>query len=170
MAKIIVLDTSFLIELFGVPVDSEPEDHDLACVCFEEIIKKNYDIYVPLGVVYELANHIVDIKNPVVRNELAEKFTGIMLSAWHEDIPFTIIPSADGADLKMSEFDLLRLCDVYSAHLDEGLSLTDCTIIEAASTLKQNYKQRDKKWLSHILTKHKILKSYEPDSCQEYGF
>ncbi|MFU7711295.1 hypothetical protein [Aeromonas veronii] len=170
MAKIIVLDTSFLIELFGLPVDSDQDAHERACACYEDILNKNYDIYVPLGVVYELANHIVDVKNPGVRHELATKFTTIMLSAWKEDIPFTIIPSADGTELKMSEFDLLRLCEVYSTHLNEGLSLTDCTIIEAASTLKENYKERGRKWLSHILTKHQALKSYEPDSNQEYGF
>ncbi|MDX7857229.1 hypothetical protein [Aeromonas caviae] len=170
MAKIIILDTSFLIEFFAIPVDSTPEGHQRAYNCFCELIDKNYDIYVPLSVVYELANHIIDIKNPQKRTELAQSFTALMQSAWTERTPFTIIPCTSDGNLELTEINLIALCESYSMHIDEGLSLTDCTIIDAAIKIKKSYRERKRNWPAHILTLHMVLKAHEPDSIEAFGF
>ncbi|MCX7133711.1 hypothetical protein [Aeromonas sp.] len=170
MAKIIILDTSFLIEYFAVPIDSSPERHEQAFECFCDLIDKNYDIYVPLSVVYELANHIIDIKNPHKRTELANKFTELMQCAWADRTPFTIIPCTDDQSIELTEINLNSLCNSYATHINEGLSLTDCTIIDAAIKIKKSYKERRRNWPAHILTLHTALKAHEPDQIQAFGY
>lgn len=164
MAKIIILDTSFLLELFEVPMDSNLDMSQEAINLMTEAIEGGYDIYVPLPVIYELANHIVDVKNSKIRNTLAERLKGTVIQAWNEKNPFTIIP-CESSELIISELtNLPAICEKYKASIDQGLSLADCTTIDLAQRLKQRYKERSKPWKTHIWTAHKVLKSMEPDT------
>lgn len=164
MSKIIVLDTSFLIEFFKIPVDSNANLHEQAVTLFEEAIINKYDIYCPLSVLYELANHIVDINHHLQQREIAANFTRTILQAWEEEIPFTIIPG----NIEHSNYhDLARLpelCAEYEQTIRQGLGLTDCTIIDAARKLKQSYTSRQKRWPAHIWSLHRVLKALEPDN------
>lgn len=164
MSKIVVLDTSFLIEFFKLPIDSNKKLHTQAVELFENAILDGYDIYCPLSVLYELANHIVDIKHNLEQRRIAAEFTKTVLQAWEEKIPFTIIPG----DIDNSDYhDLSRLpelCNEYEQKIRQGLGLTDCTIVDAALKLKENYKARQKRWPAHIWSSHNALKALEPDN------
>lgn len=163
MSKIILLDTSFLLELFGVPLDSVPEKHESALRLFQSAIEGKYNIYCTLGVLYEVANHVVDIKNAELQRKIAGAFKDMVVMAWTENVPFTVIPSS-GAEEVLAQFaSLPELCIKYSETLRQRLSLVDCTIAEAAAKLKANYIERERKWPSHIWTSHGELKSLEPD-------
>lgn len=166
MARIIVLDTSFLIELFQVPMDSSQGKHKEAVSIFSEALENNWDIYCPLGVLYELANHIVDVKNPQQRYALAVKFSDMVRDAWVERIPFTIVPSeviqGEYSDLNM----LPELCNSYQAYLAQQFSLTDCAIIDLVQKLQASYQARQRAWPAHIWSLHKRLKALEPN---DYG-
>lgn len=164
MAKIIVLDTSFLIELFQIPVDSNPDKHQPAIDLLQNAIAKNHDIYCPLSVLYELANHIIDIKSHDDQRRIAQTFTSMVIKAWEEEIPFTIIPSSIDKPEQHEIARLPELCETYQANIRQGLDLTDCTIIDAAYKLKANYHSRSKKWPAHIWSLHQALKALEPDN------
>ncbi len=170
MSKIIVLDTSFLIELFKIPMDSNQQLHDQAIVLLEDAIRNKYDIYCPVSVLYELANHIVDIKSHEAQRSIAEKFTEMVLTSWHEKVPFIIIPG------DMDDFEthgiarLPELCNDYKTSIRQGLGLTDCTTIDTARKLKASYTERLKRWPTHIWTLHRKLKAMEPDKFEHQSF
>lgn len=166
MARIIVLDTSFLLELFKVPADSTQENHDSAKELFQKAIVEGYDVYCPLSVLYELANHIVDIKNATARRQIAEVFQETVLSAWQERIPFSIIPSECVSGEYHDLSALPELCREYKDNIAQGLGLTDCTIVDVARKIKENYHGRLRKWPAHIWTLQKALKAMEPDAFE----
>ncbi|MBD8597329.1 hypothetical protein [Pseudomonas sp. CFBP 8772] len=163
MSKIILLDTSFMLELFAVPLDSTPERHHAAVALFESAIENSYDIYCTLGVLYEIANHIVDIKNIKVQSQIAEQFKGMVELAWAENIPFTVIPNSSSAEVLAQFAALPEICRKYNESLRQRLSLIDCTIVEVAQKLRSNYRDRERRWPAHIWTSHGELKALEPD-------
>ncbi len=164
MAKIIIIDSSFLIELFNIPVDSSEEKHASAVELFADAIKNSYDIFCPLSVLYEVANHIVDIKNPVAQIEIATKFKETIISAYSDETPFAIVPNSQNPGVFKELSSLPELCHEYKINIRQGLGLTDCTIIDVAKIIKQNYASRQRKWEAHIWTLHGALKALEPDT------
>ncbi|WP_122559464.1 PIN domain-containing protein [Pseudomonas viridiflava] len=163
MAKIIVLDTSYMLELFAVPLDSTPERSEEARRIFEDAVRSGFDIFCPLSVLYELANHIVDIKNHTLQRTIAERFKEMVEGAFSADIPFSIIPNGSSTPIHEELASLPDLCRNYQENIRMGLGLTDCTIIDVAKTLKINYVSRKKNWPTHIWTTHAALKSLAPD-------
>ncbi|WP_141251003.1 type II toxin-antitoxin system VapC family toxin [Pseudomonas aeruginosa] len=170
MAKIIVLDSSFLIELFALPGDSTAEKHQAAASLFKQAINNSYDIFCPLSVLYEVANHIADIKNAKAQMEIAKKFKETVISAHQEGVPFAVIPNGKTGDNFKELAELPSLCAEYQEHLRQGLGLTDCTIIDVAKAIKANYHHRQKNWNAHIWTLHKALKALEPDRFEHKYF
>lgn len=164
MAKIIVLDTSYMLELFAVPLDSKPCRSAEARRLFEEAINSGFDIYCPLSVLYELANHIVDIKNNDLQREIAEHFKKMVEGAFTSDIPFSIIPNGNSTPVHKELASLPILCRDYQDKIRMGLGLTDCTIIDVAHTLKASYESRKKNWPTYVWTTHAALKSHAPDN------
>jgi predicted nucleic acid-binding protein len=163
MSKIILLDTSYLLELFRVPHDSVEGHHLVAKELMTEAIELGYDLYCTLGVLYEVANHIVDVKNVEVQRRLAREFQEMVTLAWEENSPFSIVPNSSSAEILAEFASLPELCVKYKDTLRQGLSLVDCTIIEVASKIKVNYAARKRKWAAHIWTRHGELKALEPD-------
>lgn len=170
MSKIIVMDTSFFLELLSVPGDSTPEKHASAVELFQEAITENYDVYCPLCVLYETASHIADIKIYQYRITLAEKFARIVESAHAKQNPFSIVPSSGNALIVKDFTELPELCRAYQESLGNSLSLVDCTIIDVAKTLSRNYEAREKRWPSHIWTLHANLKACEPNVFEHEYF
>lgn len=170
MAKIIILDTSFLLELFALPKESTPEKHAAAVELFGVAITNSYDVFCPLSVLYEVANHIADVKIVGVRMAIAEKFKETVISAHQSGVPFAVIPNGKTGDNFKELAELPQLCAQYKEHLRQGLGLTDCTIIDVAAAVKGNYHSRDKKWSAHIWTLHEMLKAYEPDKFEHAYF
>lgn len=170
MSKIIVLDTSFLLELFQVPMDSIAGLQSEAIALMSEAIEKSYDLYCTVGVLYETANHIVDIKNAKAQRELAKEFADMVKMAWEEQTPFVIVPGACSPEMVSELSKLPELCATYQNTIRQGLSLVDCTIIDLALRLKENYAGRSRRWQAHVWTKHGELKSLEPDSFENEFF
>ena len=170
MSKIIMLDTSFLLELLLVPHDSIQGRHVEAKELFSLAIEGSYDIYCTLGVLYEVANHIVDIKNAAVQRKIAAEFQEMVVMAWDDNSPFTVVPNSGSSEILAQFASLPELCEKYSQTLRQGLSLVDCTIVEAVAKIKSNYVGRDKVWPAHIWTSHAQLKALEPDHFEHAFF
>ncbi|WP_374978930.1 hypothetical protein PSGK_18090 [Pseudomonas solani] len=170
MAKIIILDSSYLIELFGIPGDSTEEKHEAAISLFQEAVQNSYDIFCPLSVLYEVANHIADIKNTKAQLEIAQKFKETVISSHQEGMPFVVIPNGKTGENFKELAGLPELCVEYQMHLLQGLGLTDCTIIDVARTVKESYHSRERKWSAHIWTLHNALKALAPDKFDHEFF
>jgi predicted nucleic acid-binding protein len=164
MSKIILLDTSYLLELFRVPHDSVEGHHQEAKGLMADAIENNYDLYCTIGVLYEVANHIVDVKNSKIQRKLALDFQEMVTLAWNEGNPFSIIPNSNSADLLAEFSSLPDLCTKYKETLRQGLSLVDCTMVEVIAKIKANYARRQRLWQAHIWTRHGELKALEPDN------
>lgn len=170
MAKIIILDTSFLLELLAVPQDSTPIKTVAAKALIGDAITRNYDIFCPLSVLYEVANHIVDIKHQLAQRSIANVFKEMVEGSFSDNVPFTIIPNGDSSPALRELSALPELCRVYHASIRQGLGLTDCTIIDVAQSLKRNYSARKKSWPTHIWTTHAALRAMAPDTFPHQYF
>ncbi|MBC9743244.1 hypothetical protein IBL38_08080 [Pseudomonas syringae pv. syringae] len=164
MSKIIMLDTSFMLELLLIPMDSTQERHESAKALFALAIDQSYDVYCTLGVLYETANHIVDIKHAETQRKIARKFKEMVELAWGENVPFTVIPNSGTAEVLAQLASLPEICIKYTERLRQRLSLVDCTIVEVAEKLKAGYQERERRWPAHIWTSHSELKALEPDT------
>jgi hypothetical protein len=67
--SILVIDTSYLLELFRVPGHSEEKVICEIRTRYEQAIKDKAMLFVPLPCIFELGNHIAD-----VRDETRRKF------------------------------------------------------------------------------------------------
>ncbi|WP_122711102.1 type II toxin-antitoxin system VapC family toxin [Pseudomonas viridiflava] len=170
MSKIILLDTSFMLELFLIPLDSTRDRHEAAKALFDLAIDNSYDVYCTLGVLYETANHIVDVKHAETQRKIASKFKEMVELAWSENVPFTVIPNSGAAEVLAQFASLPEICVKYTQQLRQRLSLVDCTIVEVAEKLKSGYQERERRWPAHIWTSHAALKALEPDFFEHEFF
>lgn len=152
---VFVLDTSYLLELFRVPGFSNNNAVTEIRNRYEEAIKNNCRLFVTLPCIFELANHIADVKDGKKRLELGSSFFETIESSVKGNIPWIIIPSCD-----MEIF--TQLCRVFAGkYVQEKIGLTDTNIIQESKRLKEKYSSFG--YNVHIWTKDEKLKAYEPD-------
>lgn len=155
---VLVVDTSYLHELFEVPGYCQPQAVAGVKKKFEQAIELGSRIFVPLACLFELADNISEIKNGRKRVSLAKKLCETVTRCVDEDNPFrpwNITP-------KLSMEDLPRLCQTFVAeHVAKGIGFTDTAVCEEARRLKVKYASFGYK--VHIWTKDRKLKSMEPD-------
>lgn len=157
--EIIVVDTSYLLELFRVPGRSNQESH--ACIRgrIGEAIARRSRLYVPVPVLFELANFVAQVEDGRQRKELAELFSKTIRTSIEESIPFIVTPAGD-REILQELGAILVLSDTFSKQFAQSqIGLTDVSIIDQARRLKQKYHT----FSVHIWTKDRGLKAYEPD-------
>jgi hypothetical protein len=151
---VLVIDTSYLLELYKVPSYFSQEAHHEVRVRFERAVKSKSRLYVPFPAIFEVANHIVDGRDGRARVALAQRFVEDVLQSFERTTPFVITPAINEENLKT----LLR---VFSGELaQERVGLTDGSMIEEARRLKEKYGMHAR---VHIWTKDQRLKAREPD-------
>jgi len=75
MITYIVIDTGYLLELFRVPKRFNESDAKEVKRRFSDAKTQLHNLYIPVPVLFELANHIVHVDNGYERLELANKFS-----------------------------------------------------------------------------------------------
>lgn len=163
--RIYVVDTSYLLELYRVDGCSQDDAH-------ANVLKKFLDnidtgqFFVPISVLFELANHIADIHDAQRRRSLAAKLRADIESSVSEQTPWVVTHATDAQSLE----DLLsalnesvaRFAEEFSA---QKLGLTDTTVILEAERLRKKYVNDSlKHYQIHIWTRHLELKAREPDT------
>jgi predicted nucleic acid-binding protein len=159
----IVVDTSYWLELFKVPGHFKASNHNEIKLYFKTAIQNKYRLYIPIPVLFELANHIAHINNGGQRRNLASQFSktvkkGITI----EEPSLNIIPSmaftvANELSQKLEDFvDRFEL-----EFVQQGLGFTDVSIILDAENLKNDRN------IVHIWTLDTELKAREPDMENE---
>jgi hypothetical protein len=156
-----IVDTSYLLELFNVPGCSNPHSNTEVKKKFEDAIKSKSRLYVPLPCVFEIADHIANVKIGRKRSELAKKLFSTILSSLKESIPWILIPSPEPTTIA----NLFR--SYAKNYVIQGIGLTDTTVISEASRLKKKY--RSLGCSVHIWTKDINMKAFEPDK-EDYPF
>lgn len=112
----VVVDTSYLLELYRVPDYCDPGAAERVAAKFAEGVELEYRFFVPFGVLYETANHITDVRDGGRRRELAAKFATAVESSAADGVPWIITPSDDpGILLRLEQ--LLALVDEYAQRM-----------------------------------------------------
>ncbi len=123
---LIVVDTGYLLELFKVPKHFNEHNHNEIKKRFEIAVKKNASLFLPLPCLYELANHIANVKDGNKRKELADKLYDQVL-----DATFLTITPANSLE-KLPEF----LKEFKDEYVTQKIGLVDAFVIHEAHRLK----------------------------------
>lgn len=160
--KMYIIDTSYLLEFLELPARSTPNSAREIKLRLGRAIQSGDRLYVPVPVLFELANFIAQVPHEERRKALARWFAKTVKSSVEEGNPFVLVP-VGGRDIMLDLAELLSLCETFArsfAHRQVGL--TDTSIIEQAKRLKKNYAGTG--CLVHIWTRDKALKRHEPDA------
>lgn len=156
----LLVDTSYLLELFKVPDRFDPEFAERVKKRFRVAVNAGHRLYVPFPIVFEVANHIAGVRDGSSRKTLADLLAKTVRSCVESANPWIITPASEDILYDLSE--LLRLCDVYAREMAvQSIGLSDTAIIEEARRLKGKYNQPSDR--VHIWTKDEALKAHEPD-------
>jgi predicted nucleic acid-binding protein len=164
MITYIVVDTGYLLELFRVPKRFKESD--------AEEIKRRFSIaktqlnrlYIPIPVLFELANHIAHIEDSNVRLDLANKLSEtVKQGIASENTFFNIIPCAAFTVTSELSNNLEVFVQQFAEYfVKQKLGLTDSAVLLEAQSLK------NKNNCVHIWTTDAPLKRYEPDTEPNY--
>ena len=163
--KMYVVDTSYLLELYRVDGCSQEEAHANVLQKFRENISTG-QFFVPISVLFEMANHIADIHDAKRRRDLATKLRADIGRSISEQSPWVVTHATDAQSLDdlliaLNE-SVVRFAEEFST---EKLGLTDTTVILEAERLRKKYVSDSlKNYQIHIWTRHRELKAREPDT------
>lgn len=163
--KWVVLDTSYLLEMYRVPGKHDAIAHETILSRAAAHIAARGRIYVPVQVIFEFANHIAAVTDGAIRHELAQKLKSAVESSLSRKIPWIILPLKATEVLEELTNALLALCGVFAKeYAVQGIGLTDVTIVDAANHLATVAARYPPPAKIHIWTRDVALKAREPDT------
>ncbi|MBT9096349.1 PIN domain-containing protein [Methylovulum psychrotolerans] len=160
-----VVDTSYLLEYYKVGRHYREDAHREIWQRFSTAVTNRNRLYIPVPVIFELANHIAHVNDGGQRQKLAVQFVNDVQNSLSNGSPFQVVPCQDFQSIE----DLLGNLQQFAAeYAGQGLGLTDTSVYLQAQQLYRDY-QKFKKFTVHIWTRDKALKAREPDK-EEYPF
>lgn len=163
LRTIYVVDTSYLLELFKVDGNYSDDSAEEIKKRFQQAAEAGDLFIVPLPCLYELGNHIADVRDGGRRRDIAHKVLPVIKQCVKENRPWTIVPSTDIGSLSILWEQFTRTYIYYTKSDDSAsIGLVDSSLIFEAQRLKIEYKKKISK--VHIWTRDSALKSHEPDS------
>lgn len=169
-SRVIVIDTSYLLYLYGIPGSSksnkvDQEAQDEITKRLKKAILNNDLLFVPWPCIFEVGNHIAKAYQGD-QYKLAQMFLTLIGTAVNKGVPWVITPTKDDIKFLLDEF-LLELFETFATKYagkniqnKESIGLTDAFIIAEANRLKDQFQGRQ----VHIWTTDRLLKTYEPDT------
>lgn len=134
MRKAFVLDTSWLLELYRVPGDSDPQRYGTVQAQAVAAALEGR-LYATVPVLFEVANHIVHVRNGHHRRQLILKLRDAIRDSLRDEIPWTVVgPLRD--DILLRPQDLAKLSDRFAAEAAVGYSLADISVIDLTRRLQ----------------------------------
>lgn len=154
--KVLVLDTSFLVELYALPEKAKAHRVPHAQAWFTQARTARHGLQVPFACVLEFGNTIAQIKEPGSRTtcaaRLALDFEAAVMRGHQAMWVATDAPQFESAT------ELVKFWSTQHAPI--GRSLVDAAIVRAAVRRKE----ADSAAQVHIWTYDKKLKEMEPDT------
>lgn len=164
--RLYVVDTSYLLELFRVDGCSTDSGHRIVKQKFMEAIDRKDSFYVPLPALFELANHIADVKDASRRRALSEKLRETVYSCLEHANPWVLTPSGGPETIRELMEALRESVNRFASEFSQRkLGLTDTVVIREAERLRKVHQPTKlKSYYVHIWTRHREMKSHEPDT------
>lgn len=162
----LVIDTSYLLELFAVPGNTQLQAAKAVQAKFAQAFNSNAQLFVPLPVLFELANHIADVKDGGARRKKALELVDAVNAWLAGEVPITIVSSMDDSRT-VGDFcaALTALTKQYEKLVPSQHGLTDTAVVMEAQRLREKHKDnRLQNFKVHIWTRHQSLKALEPDA------
>ena len=131
----VILDTSWLLELYRVPRHSQASRSSAVKIEFSEVIEKKRRAWVTVPVLFEVANHIAHVGNGSVRHSLSQRFVRDVRGSIDKEVPW-IVSSVDRSVLLRSQ-DILRLADQFLKLTGPHCSFADISVIDLAEELRK---------------------------------
>jgi hypothetical protein len=162
----VVVDTSYLLELFQVPGNTNPKAAVVVAQKFQQGINSGVQFFVPLPVLFELGNHIADVPNGGLLRQLALQLKDAVKEWLAGNTPFTVVSSMDDSrTVKDFCVALGSLTQKFSALVPSQHGLTDTAVVVEAERLRSRYIDSSlSKYRVYIWTRHQSLKALEPDT------
>ena len=133
VTDVTVLDTSWLLELYQVPGESKPERHRRVLEQAERAAQGRMMVTVP--VLFEVANHIVRIRNVSQRRKLTEQYHEDVVGSLTQETPWTVIGASQHNGILLRTQDLVDLAGRFAKVSSVGYSLADISIIDLTQSL-----------------------------------
>ena len=135
VTDIAILDTSWLLELYQVPGDSKRERHGPVVEQARRAAQGRMLVTVP--VLFEVANHIVHVRNGDRRRKLIEQYRNDVVGSLTNEAPWTVVPTLREDDILLRAQDLVDLAGRFAKVSSVGYSLADISIIDLAQSLQK---------------------------------
>lgn len=132
MSVYAILDTSWLVELYQVPMVSRKER---LSTTVEQAREARGRMVVTVPVLFEFANHLVRV-DAGRRRPLVEKYLGDVERSLSEGVPWIVLPNRESGVL-LSADDLADLTKRFSAEATFGHSLADISVMDVASQFQE---------------------------------
>ena len=129
-----ILDTSWLLELYKVPGDSNPQRFE--SVREQAAVAAQGRMHVTVPVLFEVANHIVHVRNGHYRRRLITRFREDVSKSLRDEVPWTVFRALQN-DILLRAQDLIKLADRFAEESTTGYSLADISIIDLAQRLQK---------------------------------
>ena len=152
MTDIAILDTSWLLELYEVPGDSKRERRGTVVKQAEWAIQVGMLVTVP--VLFEVADHIVRVRNGDQRRKLIKKYRNHVVRSLKEGVPWTIVRALREDDILLKVQDLVDLAGRFARDSSVGYSLANISVIDLVQDLQKRGRT------VAILTFNKQLEAY----------
>ena len=129
-----ILDTSWLLELYKVPGDSNPQRFE--GVREQAVVAAQGRMYATVPVLFEVANHIVHVRNGHRRRQLITRFGKEVSTSLGDEAPWTVARALQN-DILLRSRDFIALADRFAEESSTGYSLADISIIDLAQRLRK---------------------------------
>lgn len=134
MTDYAILDTSWLLELYQVPGHSKKGRHEEVLGQARAAMQGRMLVTVP--VLFEMANHIVRIRNGHHRRRLIKQFSEHLNSSLKDETPWTVVRRSQD-DILLRTEDLIELASRFVKESAVGYSLADISIVDLALHLRK---------------------------------
>ena len=157
MNRIYIIDTSYLLELYQVPGKSDAGSSREVKKRFITAISDQARMLIPLGVLFELCNHIAGVANGDQRAKLSWRVAqDVEESCTNPHFPWRLTPADSLERLRVH-------IDRYAkAFAPMQIGLTDTQVTAVADDSKSKHSGLD--YNVHIWTRDAALKAFEPDT------
>ena len=133
VTDVTVLDTSWLLELYQVPGESKPERHRRVLEQAERAAQGRMMVTVP--VLFEVANHLVHVRNGNQRRKLIERYREDVVDSLEQETPWTVVRALQHNGILLRTQDLVGLAGRFANASSVGYSLADISIIDLTQSL-----------------------------------
>lgn len=135
MSDPVILDTSWLLELYRVPgYYQETRTADVIQATADHI-NDGSELLVTVPVLFEIANHITHVGKGTSRRRLSAKFRDDINSSFGRGSPWTIVST--GKDILLRAEDVIRLADRFLDASGYNYSFANISIIDLAAEIRR---------------------------------